>query len=155
MPLDRQVSDLNWRIAHGVTYTADRLISFGYHFDPMCFCGGTETPEHLFFSCFLGSTGYCLGAASLSSCFPPRPLLLIVELCFSGSRATSYFASPGLLRTLSTSSSILSGDNETTFVSEGLHPLIKGSSHNLEPGSPFSFLCSLNASAHQGSNAYS
>ena len=48
MPLDRQVIDLNWRIAHGVPYAADRLISFGYQFGPMCFCGGTETPEHLF-----------------------------------------------------------------------------------------------------------
>ena len=52
----------------------------------------------------------------------PRPLLLIVELCFSGSRATSYFASPGLLRTLSTSSSILSGDNETTSFFRGVTP---------------------------------
>ena len=57
MPLDRQVSDFNWRIGHGITYTADRLISFGYHFDPMCFCGGTETPEHLFFSCCLAQRG--------------------------------------------------------------------------------------------------
>ena len=57
IPLDRQVSDLNWRIAHGVTYTADRLVSFGYHFDPMCFCGGTETPEYLFFSCCLAQQG--------------------------------------------------------------------------------------------------
>ena len=108
MPLDRQVSDLNWRIAHGVTYTADRLISFGYHFDPMCFCDGTETP----------------GCGPFIILLPSRPLLLIVELCFSGSCATSYFASSGLLRTLSTSSSILYGDNETTFISEGLPPLI-------------------------------
>ena len=57
MPLDRQVTDLNWKIAHGVTYTADRLISFGYLIDPMCFCGGTETPEHLFFSCTLAQQG--------------------------------------------------------------------------------------------------
>ena len=72
MPLDRQVSDLNWRIAHGVTYTADRLISFGYHFDPMCFCGGTETPEHLLFSCSLAQQGI-VGTAPLSSCLPPGP----------------------------------------------------------------------------------
>ena len=31
MPLDRQVIDLNWKVAHGVLYTAERLSSFGYH----------------------------------------------------------------------------------------------------------------------------
>ena len=29
MPLDRQVIDLNWKLAHGVLYTAERLASFG------------------------------------------------------------------------------------------------------------------------------
>ena len=57
MSLDKQVIDLNWRVAHGVTYTADRLIYFGYQFGPVCFCGGTETPEHLFFSCTLEQQG--------------------------------------------------------------------------------------------------
>ena len=123
MPLDRQVTDLNWRIAHGITYTADRLISFGYHFDPMCFCGGTETPEHLFFSCSLAQQ-VIAWVRPLYHLASPRPLLLIVELCYSSSRATSYFASPELLRTLSMSSSILSGDKESTSVSEGLSPLI-------------------------------
>ena len=57
MPLDRQTIDLNWRLAHGFVNTADRLISFGYQFDPMCFCGDTETPEHLFFPCALAKQG--------------------------------------------------------------------------------------------------
>ena len=30
MPLDRQVIDLNWKLAHGVLYTAEHLASFGY-----------------------------------------------------------------------------------------------------------------------------
>ena len=30
MPLDRKVRDLSWKVAHGVLYTAERLISFGY-----------------------------------------------------------------------------------------------------------------------------
>ena len=33
-PLDRPVIDLAWQVAHGVLYTADRLISFGYAYDP-------------------------------------------------------------------------------------------------------------------------
>ena len=39
LPLDRKVIDLNWKIAHGVLYTAERLVSFGYDYNPSCFCG--------------------------------------------------------------------------------------------------------------------
>ena len=28
---------LNWQVAHGVLFTVDRLISFGYNYDPACF----------------------------------------------------------------------------------------------------------------------
>ena len=41
--LDRQVIDLNWKIAHGVLYTAERLSSFGLSIPPSvflwCSCG--------------------------------------------------------------------------------------------------------------------
>lgn len=58
MPLDRQVIDLNWKIAHGVLYTAERLASFGYPFQTACFCGAQlEDLEHLFFSCPLAQSG--------------------------------------------------------------------------------------------------
>ena len=40
--LDRQVTDLCWKIAHGVLYTAQRLVSFGLP---------VESLEHLFFFC--------------------------------------------------------------------------------------------------------
>ena len=106
MSLDRQVTDLNWKMAHGVTYTANRLISFGYHFDPMCFCA-----EHLFFSCSLAQQGIAW-VRPLYHLASPRLLLLIVDLCYLSSRATSYFVSITLLMT----SSILSGDRETTSV---------------------------------------
>ena len=52
--LSRPVIDLNWKIAHGVLYTASRLVnSFGYKkIDVVCFCrGDAETLEHLFFEC--------------------------------------------------------------------------------------------------------
>jgi len=50
--IDRPVADLSWQIAHGVLYTADRLLSFGYSYDPNCFCGPVaENPSHLFFEC--------------------------------------------------------------------------------------------------------
>ena len=52
--MDRSVVDLNWRIAHGVLYTATRLAhSFGMaKIDPSCHCQfGDEILEHLFFDC--------------------------------------------------------------------------------------------------------
>ena len=50
--LDRQVTDLCWKIAHGVLYTAQRLVSFGLPVPPSCFCGcPVESLEHLFFFC--------------------------------------------------------------------------------------------------------
>lgn len=55
-PLDRSVIDLAWQVAHGVIYTADRLISFGYAYDPNCFCAAPETPSHLFFECALAQS---------------------------------------------------------------------------------------------------
>ena len=49
---DRPVVNLNWKIAHGVLYTADRLLSFGYAYDSFCFCGhALETLLHLLFDC--------------------------------------------------------------------------------------------------------
>ena len=38
-PLDRKVSDLNWKIAHEVLYTAQRLSSFCPSIPLACFCG--------------------------------------------------------------------------------------------------------------------
>ena len=56
-PIDRPVLDLSWKVAHGVLYTADRLLGFGYSIDPLCFCGlAPECPTHLFFSCPLAQS---------------------------------------------------------------------------------------------------
>ena len=56
--VDRPVLDLSWQVAHGVLYTVDRLLSFGYSLDPHCFCGPVmETPSHLFFECPLAQSG--------------------------------------------------------------------------------------------------
>ena len=53
MPLDRVSSDLAWKTAHGVLYTADRLIYIGVLVDPHCFCGERESALHLFYECSL------------------------------------------------------------------------------------------------------
>jgi hypothetical protein len=52
--LDRTVVDVNWKIAHGVLYTASRLVTgFGMaNIDLQCHCrADAETLEHLFFEC--------------------------------------------------------------------------------------------------------
>ena len=50
--LDRLVIKLSWKVAHGVLYTADRLIGFSYAIDANFFCSTTlDTPFHLFSSC--------------------------------------------------------------------------------------------------------
>lgn len=58
MPLDRQVIDLNWKLGHGILYTAERLASFGYKLPFACFCGHhLESSDHLFFHCPLAQSG--------------------------------------------------------------------------------------------------
>ena len=55
--IDRQVIDLNWKIAHGVLYTAERLVRFGLSVPLPCFCGSPiESLDHLFFSCPLAQS---------------------------------------------------------------------------------------------------
>ena len=86
--LDRPVIDLSWKVAHGVLYTADRLIGFRYDIDATCFCNtALETPSHLFFFLpartkrpFLASVSYallllllpfsCLSSCSVWFCSP-------------------------------------------------------------------------------------
>ena len=76
--LDRQVIDLNWKIAHGVLYTAQRLVSFGLPVDPSCFCGShvESSLEHLFFSCPLAQSVLCWFQSLMFSFSPMCPVLL-------------------------------------------------------------------------------
>ena len=79
--LDCQVTDLSWKIAHGVLYTAQHLVSFGLPVPLPCFCGApVESLEHLFFYCplaqsvlaWLQSLMFSFSSVSgspLSSCF--------------------------------------------------------------------------------------
>ena len=83
MPLDRQVRDLNWKIAHGVLYTADRLISFGYQYPAACFCGyHLESPEHLFFSCPLVQSGFDWIQSMLFVASPTAPSITVRHVLF-------------------------------------------------------------------------
>lgn len=83
LPLDRQVIDLNWKVAHGVLYTADRLISFGYAIPPACFCGfPSETPQHLFFGCPLAQSGISFIQSLLFRASPVAPSIEERHLLF-------------------------------------------------------------------------
>ena len=76
LPLDRQVIDLNWKVAHGVLYTADRLISFGYAIPSTCFCRHlSETLRQLFFHCPLAQSGISFIQSLLFRASPMAPTI--------------------------------------------------------------------------------
>ena len=58
--------DVSWKIAHGVLYMAQHLMSFGMPVPLLCFCGApVESLEHLFF--FLSFGSKCSFMASIFS----------------------------------------------------------------------------------------
>ena len=86
LPLDRKVSDLNWKIAHRVLYTAQRLSSWCPTVPLSCFCGfQLESLEHLFFFCPLVQSGYAWVQTQLSLASPlaPSTSLRHALFCFS------------------------------------------------------------------------
>lgn len=85
-PLDRPVFDVAWKIAHGVLYTADRLVSFGYNVPPLCLCGlASETLPHLFFACPLAQSVLSWLQSLMVTASPPCLSLLCrhVLFCFN------------------------------------------------------------------------
>ena len=69
--LDSQVTDLCWKIAHGLLYTMQRLASFGMPVPLPFFCGApVESLEHLFFYCPLAQS-VLSWLQSLMFSFPP------------------------------------------------------------------------------------
>ena len=74
--LDRKVINLNWRIAHGVLYTAERLSSFGLAVPLQCFCGApVESLTHLFFACPLAQSVLSWLQSLMFSFSPMSPVL--------------------------------------------------------------------------------
>ena len=94
MPLDRQVINLNWKVAHGVLYMAQHLVSFGYPFQLSCFCGAQpEDLEHLFFSCPLAQSGITWIKSILFLNSPRCPSLTACHLFF-GFSDTEFHSKP-------------------------------------------------------------
>ena len=70
-------------MAHGVLYTADRLIGFGYAIDANCFCGtALKTPSHLFFSCPLAQCALSWLQSLMFSYFSSCPSLVCRHVLF-------------------------------------------------------------------------
>ena len=81
--MDRQVRDLSWKVAHGILYTADCLISFGYQLSLVCFCGyHLECPEHLFFLCPLAQSGLDWIQSKLFLASPLAPSMSVRHVLF-------------------------------------------------------------------------
>ena len=81
--LDRQVIDLNWKVSHGVLYTAQHLVSFGLSVPPSCFCGApVESLEHLFFYCPLAQSVVSWLQSLMFSFSPMSPVLLCRHALF-------------------------------------------------------------------------
>ena len=75
--LDRKVIDLNWKIAHGMLYTAERLSSFGLAVPLQCFCGApVESLTHLFFACPLAQSVLSWLQSLMFAFSPMSPVLL-------------------------------------------------------------------------------
>lgn len=88
LPLDRQVIDFGWKVAHGVPYTADRLISFGYAVPSACFCGyPSETLSHLLFHCPLAQSGISFVQSLLFRASPMAPAVEEHHVLFGFSEA--------------------------------------------------------------------
>ena len=81
------VRALTETVAHSVLYTADRLISFGYNYDPNCFCGSPETPSHLLYECALARSvlGWIQSLMFHASPLCPSLLVYHVLIGFSAS----------------------------------------------------------------------
>lgn len=83
VPLDRMVSDLASKVSHGVLFTMDCLVSFGYNHLPPCFCGfRLELVEHLFFNCALAKSGIDWIQSLLYWSAPLAPSILLCHVLF-------------------------------------------------------------------------
>ena len=83
MPLDRKPIELCWKVAHGVLYTAHRLVSFGLNVPLNCLCGHSdETLGHLFFYCPLARRGLDKIQSILVRSSPLAPVITVRHVHF-------------------------------------------------------------------------
>ena len=79
MPLDRQVIDLNWKLAHGVLYTAERLASFGYQLRILLLWSSYGVLGTPFFLLSFGPKWACMDPDFTFPCFPSRSIFVFTS----------------------------------------------------------------------------
>ena len=80
---DQPVFDFSWKVAHGVFWTAQRLVSFGLHVSQHCFCGPVlELPSHLLFPSPLAQSVMCWLQSLMFRYSPMSPVLLLCHVLF-------------------------------------------------------------------------
>ena len=73
----------HWKIAYGVLYTVQRLVSFGLSVPLGCFCGAPiESLEHLFFSCPLAQSVLSWLQSLMFNSSPMCPVILCRHVLF-------------------------------------------------------------------------
>ena len=83
MPLDRKPIDLCWKVAHGVLYSAHRLVSCGLNVPPDCLCGQSDgTLENFFFHCVLAQSGLGWIQSLLFLSAPLAPAITVRQVLF-------------------------------------------------------------------------
>ena len=83
MPLEGKPIDLCWKVAHGVLYTAHRLVPFGLNVPPDSLCGHSdETLEHFFFHCPLVQSGLDWIQSLLFLSSPLAPAITVRHVLF-------------------------------------------------------------------------
>lgn len=78
----RPVQDTAWLTFHGISPTADRLLRFGMHVDPLCFCGLPEDLLHLLSSCWFAQECFRWFLSLLQKFRPTITLLSPSETLF-------------------------------------------------------------------------
>ena len=120
--LGRQVSDLSWKVAHGVLYTAQRLGSFGLPVPLSCFCGApAESLEHLFFSCPLAQSVLSWLQSLLFAFSPMFPVILCRHVLF-GFNSDELRVMPRIFVYLLNLSKFLIWHSRNDFRFRGIHP---------------------------------
>ena len=80
---DQPVFDFSWKVAHGVFWTAQRLVSFGLHVSQHCFCGPVlELLSHLLFPCPLAQSVMRWLQSLIFRYSPLSPVLLLCHVLF-------------------------------------------------------------------------
>ena len=85
----RPTLDTAWKMAHSVLPVADRLNRFGIQASPFCFCGNTETIDHLFYTGPVASRLWFWFSSLVQRYRSDFPPLSFNNICFGFTRTAA------------------------------------------------------------------